>query len=122
MPLIVDKGDDEKKQKAFFLRKNSRKLVMDNINEEELDMKTAPPILTRKQTEYYDGVFCQYSLYLFHYENWLRTHTLNIIRSKIFDFIIIIIICLSSIKLIYDTYIINKNGYEKEVIHNQIYI
>ena len=120
---LSEKEKKRKVQKSFFLRRNSRIMIQEAIYDDDMQISTFGRGMSLDIAEHYEGVYCHYSLYIFHYQNALRMGCISLIKSKFFDIVILVVICLSSIKLIFDTYIINKSGYEKEVlIYISIYI
>ena len=54
--------------------------------------------------ELFIGIKCNHSIYLFPKQNYLRQQIYKILKSNRFEYFIVLIICLSSIKLFIDTF------------------
>ncbi|KAL4431571.1 hypothetical protein ABPG74_017276 [Tetrahymena malaccensis] len=59
----------------------------------------------KNQFQYYEGVECEQSLYIFSKENIIRRTLYYIYKHPLFDKIVLLVIVLTSFKLTFDTYI-----------------
>jgi hypothetical protein len=76
--------------------------------------------LKNKKPDYW-GIECSRSFYIFHYNNILRKGCYKMVEHSLFENILMILIISSSIKLAYDTYIIDVDDEDtRKVVSNRI--
>jgi len=61
--------------------------------------------LLGKNKPLYEGVHCERAFYILKKENWFRTLIYKICMSDKFEWLIMTLVILSSIKLVIDTYL-----------------
>jgi hypothetical protein len=105
-------GEDNKDGKKFV--KTTKKKNKDNPALLDESIEITPETLVRQQTEIkpskvlYEGIECENSFFFMTKKNPIRLYTYKLIEVKGFETVILILIILSSLKLIGDTYILNE--------------
>jgi hypothetical protein len=69
----------------------------------------------REEKMMYDGIKCEVAQYLFTKKNWFRTACYKLMKHKLFDNVIMLLIGLSSVKLALDSYLVYLDQESTEV-------
>jgi len=72
-------------------------------SKEEIDIKEE-----RKKKRFYESLSCEESLFIFSKSSFVRIWTFKITNYKHFENLILSLIVLSSLKLVFDTYLPDK--------------
>lgn len=123
------KGHLFKSRSNKFREKNIKELEMLEVEEEEIDsnmdISELENILKKKSKKFenklYEGVACEKSLFLFKKSNPLRIFLYRFCTSSLLEFAILSIIIASTIKLVFDTYILTYPADSKEVYISNIF-
>lgn len=67
------------------------------------------------EVRFYKDIRCTKSYYIFHYTNWVRLSCYKISTHRLFEKAILSLIFFSSMKLVYDTYILELDDDAIEV-------
>ena len=112
----VNEEDDLKRENIVLrvINKKTRRklLVLSQYNESESDSEREATEMiedTRKKTIWNEmqGNMCIKSLYIFDKKNKIRLFCFRLIKAKEFEFFIILIIIINTLKLVVDTYLID---------------
>ena len=98
-----DEEKDDKENIKKALSSTKAKNLNATTNETE-KLKESSQDEWEKQKIRYDDIICEISLYIFRKDNKFRRKSFDIIQSRHFEHLILIVIVLSSIKLVIDTY------------------
>lgn len=79
-------------------------IVLDDSFDYEKDANEIKSMLTVKKKKDYEGIYCEYSWYLFSKQNKIRLLFYRTVSSMNFEWAILVIIVLSSVMLALDTY------------------
>lgn len=109
--IIMYNSNRSRNKGGGFVKQNKKKLKNDKQLDESFELEDVA--MKKKKTEIkeklpdYWGVECQRSFYLFKYDNLFRYAFYKMTNHYLFENIVLFLIISSSIKLAYDTYIIN---------------
>ena len=87
-------------------------------NEDKHSFSNSFELQTQTETKeigFYKGIYCSRSYYIFSTQNMLRIIFYRICNSNAFENFILFLICISSIKLAWDTYILELDNDSVEV-------
>lgn len=119
--LIMDYSDtamsnrkNNKTKTGGFVKQTKKKVKNDKLMDESFElediaMKKKKTEIKEKKPDYW-GVECVRSFYIFHYNNFIRKLCYKMTNHYLFENVVLILIILSSIKLAYDTYILNLDS------------
>jgi hypothetical protein len=111
--VTLDSGGagGRKKQASQFVNVKKKKddgkeeKILDESFEIDVAMLNAKNPQKKKVKPLYQGVECEVSWYLFSKKNFLRTIAYKLSQLHAFENTVLVLIILSSLKLVYDTYI-----------------
>ncbi|CAI2366067.1 unnamed protein product [Moneuplotes crassus] len=110
--LDLGQGDDKNDGKKFVRKNTKKKNKENNLLDESIEI--TPEILAKKESEIkaskapYEGVECERSFFFISKSNPIRLWIYTLTQWNGFETIIMVLILLSSVKLIVDTYILNS--------------
>ena len=109
--VAMSKNRGNKSKGGGFVKQTKKKVKNDKLMDESFELEDVA--LKKKKTEIkqkkkdYEGVECVRSFYIFHYNNFIRRICYKMTNHWLFENVVIALIIASSIKLAYDTYIID---------------
>ncbi|OMJ73663.1 hypothetical protein SteCoe_27598 [Stentor coeruleus] len=117
----VSEGDDNESGSIikrmgtnFQMRLESIEMYMDSFSENSENIEQNEP------KDFFKGVACEKSYYVFSKDNFIRKRCMWLCRNSVLDNIILVVIVLNSLKLAWDTYIINNNTSDLQVRASQM--
>jgi hypothetical protein len=89
---------------------NSKKDQLQRILDESDDSESEDPVVSEEENSAgrVAAIQCEYSFFLFSKQNSFRLWCINFTTSRRFEFIILVVICISAIKLVWDTYLLKE--------------
>lgn len=108
--IAANKGG--KSKGGGFVKQTKKKTKNDKMMDESFELEDVT--LKKKKTEVkekkpdYWGIGCMRSFYIFHQKNIIRRIFYKMTNHYLFENVVLVLIITSSIKLAYDTYIIDK--------------
>ncbi|CAI2364628.1 unnamed protein product [Moneuplotes crassus] len=118
--LDLGQGDDKNDSKKFVRKKSKKKNKDTNLLDESIEI--TPETLAKKESEIkpskilYEGVECERAFFFISKSNPIRVWIYTLTQWAGFETIIMTLILLSSIKLIADTYILNRSDDSLEIV------
>ncbi|CDW78727.1 cation channel family protein [Stylonychia lemnae] len=114
-------GAAKKKKKKKKKKAKPGEAVETNILDESVEIDMEALELKKQQTireksRLFEGVGCERSIYMFTKTNPIRIYSYKIVTNNKFENFILVLIILSSIKLIYDTYLFNAPDDDPQVV------
>ena len=108
---VMNNSKNNKNKGGGFVKQTKKKLKNDkqldeSFELEDMAMKKKKKEIKEKKPDYW-GVFCERSFYLFHYKNIIRKGCYKMTNHYLFENVVLVLIITSSIKLAYDTYILD---------------
>ena len=110
--LALSNNKNNKSKGGGFVKQKKKKLKNDKLLDESFEFED---ITIKKKTEVkkikkedYVGVECERSFYIFHKNNIFRKIIYRMTNHILFENVVLVVIILSSLKLAFDTYIINE--------------
>lgn len=110
--LALSNNKNNKSKGGGFVKQTKKKIKNDKLLDESFELedivikKNKKTIKEKKKD--YDGVECERSFYFFHKNNIFRKINYRMTNHLLFENIVLFLIILSSLKLAFDTYIIDK--------------
>lgn len=109
--LIKSFGEhDEDDQTTLIQIQSMKRKIIEFEKEIQSRTNTQFSILMTKKSFMAIEEYCEKSFFIFGQDNFIRKSSLKIVSSKLFDNFILALIVLSSIKLVWDTYILNSSN------------
>lgn len=102
------------KSKGGFVKQTKKKLKNDKLMDESFELedvalKKKKTVVKEKKPEYW-GIECERSLFLLKKNNFIRRIFYKMTNHYLFENVVLILIIFSSLKLAYDTYIIDADA------------
>jgi hypothetical protein len=110
--LAMANSNNQKGKGSGFVKQTKKKFKNDKLMNESFELEDVA--IKKKKTEIkenkpdYWGVECQRSFYILHYDNFIRKIFYKMTNHYLFENVVLVLIITSSIKLAYDTYLIDE--------------
>ena len=99
-----------KKKKNNNTKQKNQNLLDESFEYDEKALTTKKMDILGKNKIMFDGVYCDRAFYLFSQENKFRIFVYNLCMSNQFEWAIMTLVVLSSLKLVVDTYLTGEDS------------
>jgi hypothetical protein len=101
----IAKTTKKKGKKKKNMKKKAESNMLDESIEIDLDTLQVKREQSIRKKPMFENIDCEYSFFIFTKKNKIRIFCYKVITHRFFESVIMVLIVLSSIKLIYDTYL-----------------